>query len=133
VASEGQAGRGLVREDRGRDSGSAAEEWAEVEAGRGQVRAAEERELEVPEEEAVQLRAEVCGKAARVEVRVAAQVPVAGREEVARAAEEERVQVLAEGGQALEAAQDRAAGAALAQELVEAELDRAERERQENG
>ncbi|HEX8764069.1 MAG TPA: hypothetical protein VF740_02860 [Candidatus Acidoferrum sp.] len=93
----------------------------------------------------MRVRREVCGKAARAEDRVAAPVPEAGREavglvpaevgervavrvEVARVAEEERVPALAERAQAQEAA-----GVLLARELAEVELDRAEREPQENG
>ena len=142
-----QAGRGTDPEARGRDLGSAAEEWVEAEADR---EAEEERELEAPEEALVPVRQEVCGKAARAEDRVSSQVSEAGREakglapaevgervavrvEVARVAEEERVQALAEGAQAQEVAQDLAAGALLAQELEEVERDRAERERQEDG
>lgn len=145
-----QAGRGTDPEARGRDLGSAAEEWVEVEADRDQAQAEEERELEAPEEALVRVRQEVCGKAARAEDRVPAQVSEAGREakglvpaevgervavrvEVARVAEEERVQALAEGAQAQQVAQDLAAGALLAQELEEVERDRAERERQEDG
>lgn len=144
-----QAGRGMVPEARGRDLGSAAGEWVEVEADRDRAQAEEEREL-AAQEAVVRVRLEVCGKAARAEDRVAAQVPEAGREaeglvppevrewvavpvEVARVAEEEPVQALAEGGQARGAAQDLAAGAPLAPELAEGELDRAERERQEDG
>lgn len=134
-----QAGRGTVPEGRGRDLGLAAEEWVEVEADRDQAQAEEEREREAPEEAVVRVPQEVCGEAARAEDRVAAQVPEAGR-----VAEEERVQVKAELDSA-EAepvpaqvpaqveAEDLEAGALLAQELEEVELDRAERERQEDG
>lgn len=107
----------------------------EVEADRDQAQAEQERELQAP---VVRVRQEVCGKAARAEDR-AAQVPEAGRVEVARVAEEEQVQVQAE----LDSAEAEPvlaqvpalveAGALLAQELEEVELDRAERERQEDG
>ena len=79
----------MVPEDLGRDSGSAAEEWAEVEAGR-EVRgpAAEEREQEARAEAEVRVRAEVCGRAGLVaaqdlavaRVRAAAQVRAEDRE-----------------------------------------------------
>ena len=50
----------------------AAEEWVEVEAGRDPAREAEAREREARAEAEGRVRAEDCGKAALVEVRVAA-------------------------------------------------------------
>lgn len=188
----------MVPEDLGPDSGWAAEEWEEVEAGRDQAREVVVRERGARAEAVVRVRAEVCGKAERAEDRVAARVQVAalaqagdralaeaepaalGREaedparvevgervavraEVARAelaeerarvrAEAEQAQVLAERApveadsvgveQVLVpvAAEDLApevvrveeAAPAREEELGEAGLDRAERERRENG
>lgn len=184
----------MVPEDLGPDSGWAAEEWEEVEAGRDQAREVVVRERGARAEAVVRARAEVCGKAARAEDRVAARVQVAAlaqagdralaeaepaaldreaggparvevgervavRAEVARAelaeerarvrAEAEQAQVLAERvpdsvgvEQVLVpvAAEDlapevaRVEEPALArEELGEAGLDRAERERRENG
>jgi hypothetical protein len=69
----------MVPEERVRDLGSVAEEWGGVEEGRDRVPAAGEREPEVRAEEAVQVRAEVCGTAGPAGVVV--QVLVVGREQ----------------------------------------------------
>jgi hypothetical protein len=94
----------MVPAERGQDSGSAAEEWAEVEAGRDQVRVVEARELEAPAEAAARVRAAACGKPALVEVqgravvaRVAGPAQVEGRE----SGEAEQVQHRVEAAQAL--------------------------------
>ena len=87
AAEEEQVGRGMVPEDRGRDLGWAAEEWAEAEAGRDRARAEEEREPAAREEAVVRVRAADCGNRARAAGRdpvgldlVAAQVRGADRE-----------------------------------------------------
>ena len=69
AGEEERAGRGMVREDRGRDSDSAAEEWAEVEAGRDRVPAEEEQEPEARAEAAVRVRVGACGTPAPEEAR----------------------------------------------------------------
>ena len=74
----------MVPEERVRDLGSAAEEWEGVEEGRDRAPAAE-REPEVRAEEAVQVRAEVCGTAGPAGVVV--QVLVVGREQAEAAPE----------------------------------------------
>ena len=83
MAEEEQAGRGTVPAERVRDSGSAAEEWAEVEAGRDQAPEAEARGLEARAEAEGRVRAEGCGRAepaeARAVVRAADQVLVEDR------------------------------------------------------
>ena len=160
VAEEEWAGRGTVPEERARDSGSAAEEWEEVEAGR-EVWEAEAREREA------RVQAEVCGIAALAgdpvvalvadpEVRVEdpeaaaalareaeelapAEVgePVAVPVEVARVRAAERVRVEAEDlAVQLVGAEEAVLARVLAgaRELAEAERDRAEeRGLRENG
>ena len=120
AAEEEWAGRGTVPGERGRDSGSAAEEWAGVVAGREvQAREAEAREREARAEAAVRVRAEVCGRPALAEARV----PVAGRV-VAQARVRDRE--LAEAELAAVPGLDRAevAGGVVLAEVGERELDR---------
>lgn len=157
---EGWAGRGTVPEERDRDSGWAAEEWAEVGAGREvRGRAAEERELEARAREVRVPAAAVCGKAAPgVAGPVAGRVPAAGREAElgpgrvvrvagpapAEAGERERVAGRAEVGLA-QVLDLEARGLAEVEQVLagvvrvagleraEEELDRVERERREDG
>ena len=73
---EERAGRAMVREDRGRGSGWAAEEWAEAAEGREAreaVPAPGEEQVRVPvaELEVLVPAAEGCGSLARAEVREA--------------------------------------------------------------
>ena len=129
VATEAQAGRGMVREDRGRDLDSAAEEWEEAAEGRDRAQVAEERGPEVPEGAVERVRAAACGKPAPAGGRglVVAQVPVVARAQVvhrdqAEADREAREEL--EGEQVLEVRE---------QELAGAELERVERELREDG
>ena len=120
AAEEEWAGRGTVPGERGRDSGSAAEEWAGVVAGREvRAREAEAREREARAEAAVRVRAEVCGTPALAEARV----PEAGRV-VAQARVRDRE--LAEAELAAVPGLDRAevAGGVVLAEVGERELDR---------
>jgi hypothetical protein len=65
---EARAGRGMVREGRGRGSDLAAEEWAEAAAARGQAPAAEAREPGDPVEVAERVQEAACGNRAPAEV-----------------------------------------------------------------
>lgn len=90
----------MVPEAPARVLGWAAEEWAEVEAGRDRVRAVEEREPAAPEEAVGRVRAADCGSRARVAGLdpvgpglVVAQVQEADQDQAEEADPEDRAEV----------------------------------------